>query len=56
MNNLTTSPPQAECEGNHGHPGNWCVNQAEINVWVNASSLATEVMLEKDGTVLGDIC
>lgn len=28
-------------------PGDWCVNGSAINVWVNANSLATGVLLEK---------
>lgn len=36
--------------------GDSCVNSWELNVWVNASSLATKVALEKHGTVLEDTC
>lgn len=33
--------------------GDWCVNESEINVWVSATSLATGVVLENDGTNVG---
>ena len=34
--------------------GKWCVNGPELNVWVDASSLATGVSLEHDGAVVED--
>ena len=34
--------------------GTWCVNGSEANVWVDASSLATGVVLEVDGNVIED--
>lgn len=34
----------------------WCVDGRELNVWVNASSLATGVVLERCGTVMEDAC
>lgn len=36
--------------------GDWCVDSQELNVWVDAHSLATGVALERYGTVLGDAC
>ena len=34
--------------------GDWCVDNKELNVWVNASSLAIGVALEWCETVLED--
>ena len=34
--------------------GLWCVNGSEVNVWVDASSLATGVVLEVNGYVVED--
>ena len=34
----------------------WCINEEEITVWVNTSSLALRALLEKDGAVLEDVC
>lgn len=36
--------------------GDWCVDSQELNMWVDAHSLATGVALERYGTVLGDAC
>lgn len=36
--------------------GDWCVNGWEINVWVDVSSLAIGVALERHRTVLEDAC
>ena len=36
--------------------GDWCVNGREIDVWVDASSLAIGVLLEQDGAALEDAC
>ena len=36
--------------------GNWCVDSKEITVWVDASSVATGVALETNGTVTEDAC
>ena len=36
--------------------GERCINKEERNVWVNASSLALGVLLEKDGVMLEDAC
>ena len=32
------------------------INRKEINIWVNASSLALGVLLERDGTMFEDAC
>ena len=34
--------------------GKWCVDGPELDVWVDASSLATEVSLEHDGAAVED--
>ena len=34
--------------------GKWCVDGPELNVWIDASSLATGVSLEHDGAVIED--
>lgn len=34
--------------------GDWCMDGRELNVWVDASSLATGVALERHRTVLED--
>ena len=34
--------------------GKWCVDSPELDVWVDASSLATGVSLEYDGAVVED--
>ena len=36
--------------------GDWCVQGDELNVWVDASSLAIGVLLEKDGAAVVDAC
>ena len=36
--------------------GDWCVDGLELNVWVDASSLAIGVALERHDTVLEDAC
>ena len=36
--------------------GNWCMDGKEITVWVDASSVATGVALETNGTVIEDAC
>ena len=36
--------------------GNWCTDGKEITVWVDASSIATGVALETNGTVIEDAC
>ena len=36
--------------------GKWCVDGSDFDVWVDASSLATGVSLERDGTVVEDAC
>ena len=36
--------------------GDWCVDSKELNVWVNASSLAIGVALEWHETVWEDAC
>ena len=36
--------------------GNWCMDSKEITVWVDASSIATGVALETNGTVIEDAC
>lgn len=36
--------------------GNWCVNECEFTVWVDASSLVTGIVLEADGSVIKDAC
>ena len=36
--------------------GDWCVDGRELNVWVNASSLAIGLALERHKTVLEDAC
>ena len=36
--------------------GEWCVQGDELNVWVDASSLAIGVLLEKDGAAVEDAC
>ena len=36
--------------------GNWCTDGKEITVWVDASSVATGVVLETKGTVIEDAC
>ena len=34
--------------------GKWCVDGPELDVWVDASSLATGVLLEHDGAAVED--
>ena len=34
--------------------GDWCVQGKEMNVWVDASSLAIGVPLEKNGAIIED--
>ena len=36
--------------------GEWCVDGCDLNVWVDASSLATGVLLERNGIVVEDAC
>ena len=36
--------------------GDWCVDGRELNVWVDASSLAIGVALERHETVLENTC
>ena len=36
--------------------GEWHVSGHELNAWVDASSLATSVVLERFGPVLEDVC
>ena len=36
--------------------GEWCVDAKELNVWVDASSLATGVVLTTDGSAVEDAC
>ena len=36
--------------------GNWCMDDKEITVWVDASYVATGVALETNGTVIEDAC
>ena len=36
--------------------GDWCVQRDELNVWVDASSLAIAVLMEKDGAAIEDAC
>ena len=36
--------------------GNWCTDGKEITVWVDASSIATGMALETNGTVIVDAC
>ena len=36
--------------------GDWCVQGDKLNVWVDASSLAIGVLLEKDGAAVEDAC
>ena len=36
--------------------GDWCVEGDELNVWVDASSLAIGRLLEKDGAAIEDAC
>ena len=36
--------------------GEWCINGEEMNIWVDTSTLALGVLLEKDGIVLEDAC
>ena len=36
--------------------GYWCVQGKVMNVWVDASSLAIRVLLEKNGAVIEDAC
>ena len=36
--------------------GDWCVDGRELNVWVDASSLAIGVAFERHETVLEDAC
>ena len=36
--------------------GNWCMDGKEITVWVDASSVATGVELERNGMVIEDAC
>ena len=35
--------------------GDWCVNGQEVTVWVDASSLATGMAIEYDGTIIEDV-
>ena len=35
--------------------GKWCVDGPELNVWVDASSLPTRVLLKQDGAATGSI-
>ena len=32
--------------------GKWCVDGPELNVWIDASSLASRISLEDDGTAM----
>ena len=34
----------------------WCMQGDELNVWVDASSLAIGVLLEKNGAAIEDAC
>ena len=36
--------------------GPWCVDGRDVNVWVDASSVATGVLLERDGITFEDAC
>ena len=36
--------------------GDWCLAREEINLWVDASSLAIDVVLENCGAILEDAC
>ena len=36
--------------------GEWCINWDEMNAWVNASSLALGVLLQREGDMLEDAC
>ena len=36
--------------------GQWCTTGQDINVWVDASSLVTGVLLERDDVVFKDTC
>ena len=36
--------------------GRWCVDGQALSVWVDASSLATGMLLVYDGTVVEDAC
>ena len=36
--------------------GEWCVEGCDFNVWVDASSLATGVLLERNGIAVEDAC
>lgn len=36
--------------------GKWYVNGEEVDIWVDASSLATGVLLESHGTMIEDAC
>ena len=36
--------------------GQWCVSRQDVNVWVNASSLAIGVFLERDDVAVEDHC
>ena len=46
-----TSVQEADTVG-----GNWCTDSKEITVWVNASSVATGVALETNGTFIENAC
>ena len=41
---------------NNPAKGDWCVQGKAMNVWVDASSLAIGILLEKNGAVIEDTC
>lgn len=36
--------------------GDWCVNGNEMKVWIDASSVATGVLLKVNGSIVEDAC
>ena len=36
--------------------GDWCINENELTVWVDASSMAMGVTLEVNGSIIEDTC
>ena len=50
-NNVMDRVPQSDSVGEK-----WCVCRTKYAVWVDASSLATGVALQADGSVIEDMC
>lgn len=46
----------ARVKKNNPARGDWCVLGEEMDMWVDASSLAIGVLLEKDGMAIEDVC